>query len=237
MLDVKEERKFEELRRITRLLHIPMPEAFWTLEVFDKDGKLLQRYHTRSHSWTRNAYNMIFIHLAGKEGDDGTYEAGKLSYKETDATIISGNAPGWVSAADAIDGNTLGYRAPGGEDLWGIIVGSGVNVESFEDFTLQTQMGEGTGAGEISHVASEVHAISYAGLVLKNELIRYFNNNSAPAGDRGINEVGLVWNGDNMSGQPLKYFLTVRDKLGSTVTVPNTGQCKVTYTIQLTYPS
>jgi hypothetical protein len=33
------------------------------------------------------------------------------------------------------------------------------------------------------------------------------------------------------------YTLVCRDKLAATVTIPNTGQLKVTYTIQLTYPS
>ncbi|GAI09984.1 unnamed protein product [marine sediment metagenome] len=32
-------------------------------------------------------------------------------------------------------------------------------------------------------------------------------------------------------------IVATRDKLASTVTVPDTGQLKVTYTIQLTYPS
>jgi len=117
----------------------------------------------------------------------------------------------------------------------GILVGSGTNAESFEDFELQTPLAEGTGAGQISHVTSELHSISYAALVLKDELIRYFNNNSEPAGDRNINEVALVTWGrvDNTS----VFWIQSRDKLASTVTVPVTGQLKVTYTIQLAYPS
>ncbi|GAI36690.1 unnamed protein product, partial [marine sediment metagenome] len=38
MLDLKEERKYKRLRKLGQELHIPIPEAFWTLEVFDKDG-------------------------------------------------------------------------------------------------------------------------------------------------------------------------------------------------------
>ena len=68
--------------------------------------------------------------------------------------------------------------------------------------------------------------------VLSNRLVRYFNNNSG--GDIAVNEVALV----NSMQQPGAWprFVMSRDKLDTTVTVPDTGQLKVTYTIQLTYP-
>lgn len=245
MLDRKEERQYKRLRELGQKLGIPIPEAFLTLEVFDKDGKLIQRHHQRSHSWTRNAYNLIFCQLAGKDADDDTFEAGKLSMKTTGDVIKKGDfcpAMGAVVTANfwrTVDGIDYGYRAPGGEDTRGILVGSGTNAQSFEDYVLQTQLTEGTGAGQISHIASEAHSISYAGLVLKNTLIRYFNNNSEPAGDRDINEVALVGYFQAHTSATLGQFsfLMSRDKLASTVTVPVTGQLRVTYTIQLTYPS
>lgn len=231
MLDTKEEQRYERLRKLAQELHIPIPEAFLTLEVFDKDGKLIQRHHQRSHSWVRNAYNVLFSQLAGKNVDDVTFGAGLISLKKTDGAIQSDEKCGGTSAD--VDGLT-GYRAAGGDDLYGILVGSGTNAESFEEYFLQTQLTEGTGAGQISHVASEEHSISYAALVLKNTLIRYFNNNSEPAGDRNINEVALVF---YELMHKYEEVLMARDKLASTVTVPVTGQLKVTYTVQLTYPS
>lgn len=251
MLDTKEERQYKRLRELGQKLHIPIPEAFITLEVFDKDGKLIQRHHQRSHSWTRNAYNVLFCQLAGKDADDDTFGAGKLCQKDFGGALVNGNFPASISVgtdkaeigpsdsfADVgYQEQNSGYRARAGEDANGILVGSGTNAESFEDFELQTQITEGTGAGQISHVASEEHSISYAALVFKNTLIRYFNNNSDPAGDRDINEVGLVAVFAPATGSTTKAALMSRDKLASTVTVPNTGQLRVTYTIQLTYPS
>ena len=58
-----EEHKYKELKRLGTELHIPIFEAFLKLEVFDKDGKLVQEHSQRGHSWTRNAYNMMFSSL------------------------------------------------------------------------------------------------------------------------------------------------------------------------------
>ena len=235
MLDPKEERQYERLRKLAQELHIPMPEAFLTLEVFDKDGKLIQRHHQRSHSWTRNAYNKMFCQLAGKEADDaGLFEAGKLSAKDTAGTIVAGDkAMEWGDGVD--EPNLKGYRALAANDDRGILVGSGTNAESFEDYALQTPIAEGTGAGQLNHVQSQPHSISYAALVLKNELVRYFNNNTVGETSVDVNEVALV--GGMWSAPFSGNFLMSRDKLVSTVTVPSTGQLKVTYTIQLTFPS
>lgn len=230
MLDVKEEQKYERLRKLGQELHIPIPEAFLTLEVFNKDGKLLQRHHQRSHSWVRMAYNLMFCQLAGKDADDETWGAGKLSWKKTDGSIYFADKPCSMGEDQSVDGITYGYRAPAGDDTKGIIVGSGTNAESFEDYCLQTQIMEGSGAGQLNHVQSEEHSISYAALTMKNTLVRYFNNNSG--GNIDVNEVALV--ADML---PALNAMTSRDKLTSTVTVPDTGQLKVTYTIQLVYPA
>ncbi|GAJ09756.1 unnamed protein product, partial [marine sediment metagenome] len=169
MLDLKEERRYTRLKKLARELHIPMPEAFITLEVFDKDGKLIQRHHQRSHSWARNAYNMMFASLAGVTSPDATWEAGKLSQKFTNGSIESGDYPfamyfGKGASPYGYKMNTtdVGYRAAATEDSKGILVGSGENAESFEDYVLQTPIVEGTGANQLNHIESQPHSVSYA---------------------------------------------------------------------------
>ena len=231
----REEQKHKELKRLGQELHVPIPEAFWELEVRDKDGKVIQRHRQRSHSWTRNAYNALFTQLAGKDADDTTFGAGLLSLKDTAGSVKYGPYP-FTYGQYGVDGaNMAGYRAVAANDDKGILVGSGTNPESFEDYALQTLITNGTGAGQLSYVQSEPHNISYdtPTRVLQNQLVRYFNNNSG--GDIGVNEVALV----NSMQQPGAWprFVVSHDKLATTVTVPNTGQLKVTYTIQLTYPA
>jgi len=230
-----EEQKYEELKRLGQELHLPIPEAFWELEVRNTEGELIQRHRQRSHSWTRNAYNALFTQLAGKDADDAAFGAGLLSLKDMSGIVRYGSYP-FTYGQYSVDGvDMAGYRAAAGRDDKGIIVGSGTNPESFEDYALQTKIPNGTGPGQLSYIQSEPHSVSYdtPTRVLRNQLVRYFNNNSG--GDIEVNEVALV----NSMQQPGAWpeFVMSRDRLTSTVTVPDTGQLKVTYTVQLTYPA
>ncbi|GAJ14761.1 unnamed protein product, partial [marine sediment metagenome] len=93
MLDPKEERQYKRLRKLGQELHIMLPEAFWTFEVFDRNGKLIQRHRQRSHSWVRNAYNHSFSELAAKNASDSTFGAGKLNIKDPDGLVKYGAYP------------------------------------------------------------------------------------------------------------------------------------------------
>lgn len=235
MLELKEERKYRHLKKLAQALHVPLPEAFWELEVTDKDGRVIQRHRQRSHSWTRNAYNHMFSNLAAKDADDTTFGAGLLSVKYLDGTVYGWDYP-FTYGQYSVDGTGYyGMRAAAGEDGRGIVVGSGTAAESFEDYALQTQIANGTGAGQLSYIASEEHSVSYdaPSMVFQNQLVRYFNNNSG--GDIDVNEVGLYCKIQQPGSARCHCYS--RDKLAATVTVPDTGQLKVTYTVQLTYPA
>ncbi len=233
MVEVQEEQKYERLRELAQEFHLPTLEAFIALEVFDKDGRLIQRHKQRSHSWVRNAYNCLFTTLAGKNGNDAApFGAGRLNWKDTGGNVRTNNYPIFSATANVDDVSVKGYRAGAANDASGIVVGSGTNAESFEDYDLQTKIDNGSGAGQLSYVAGEAHSISYADTTMTNTLARYFNNNSG--GDVDVNEVGLIF---GQMSNLIYHCLMSRDKLASTVTVPDTGQLKVTYTIQLTYPS
>ncbi len=233
MPDIKEQR-YKRLRKLGKELRIPIPEAFLTLEVFDKDGRLIQRHRQRSHSWTRNAYNALFSNLASANLDDSTFGAGYLSGKDTGGVVVYGVRGAYI-ASITYESTLAGFRAAAAEDEWGILVGSGENAESFEDYVLQTQITEGTGAGEINYATSEAVDKSYADTTWTHALVRYFNNNTGA--NRLINEVALVGSYSRFGGGIDAKILLSRDKLASTVTVPDTGQLKVTYNIELTYPS
>ncbi|AII59454.1 hypothetical protein X793_03665 [Dehalococcoides mccartyi CG4] len=231
-----EEARYEQLRKLGQELHIPISETFWELEVRDKDGEVIQSLRQRSHSWVRNAYNHMFSQLAVKNGSNGTFGPGYLNVKDTSGTVRSATGPIGNSNAD-LDGTAYGCRGPAGDDSWGIQVGSGTNPESFEDYMLQARIANGVGAGQLSYIEQDPHRITYdpGTRVLANVMVRYFNNNSGA--DIDVNEVGLVMNQPQGGSTVYGKRLQARDKLASTVTVPNTGQLKVTYTIQLTYPA
>lgn len=225
------ESRYRQLHKLGQKLKIPTLEAFLEVEVRDGNGKIIHHHKQRSHSWVRNAYNLMFSQLAGKSYKDTTFGAGKISAKMTNGNIIYSSAPLSIGQND-VDVPGQGYMAASAEYTWGILVGSGTNAESFESYFLQTQIINGTGPGQISHVASESPVVAYNSgtRALSNTLARYFNNNSG--GNISVNEVaivGLMYGGIRV--------MTSRDLLGSTITVPNTGQLKVIYTIQLIYPA
>jgi len=236
MLDPKEEQKYEQLRKLGQELHVPIPEAFIELEVRDKEGNIIQRHRQRSHSWVRNAYNVLFCDVAAVD----YLAVNNLSLKD-----IGGTARELANYAPTLgDGLTrAGFKVAAGNAYWaiaaddnhGILVGGGTNAESFEDYVLQTPRAEGTGANQFSHAASEAPAISTVGTTKKAEWVRYLNNNSG--GDVTVNEVAIVASTRLELDGVDRYILTTRDHLASTVTVPDTGQLKVTYTIQLAYPA
>lgn len=234
---VEEEKLYEQMRRLGQRLHIPAPEAFWEFEVRDKNGQILQHFRQRSHSWVRNAYNMMFCYLAGKDLDNGSFGAGYLSLKDTNGAVQYGNGPVCLGQGVSVDSTSWGCRGPAGNDTYGILVGSGTNPEDFESHILHSKISNGTGAGQLTYVQSEAHAITWnpGTLTMKNELARFFNNNSGA--DVSVNEVALVLRGYRPGSSVPYNYMTARDRLVSTVTVPDTGQLKVTYTVQLTYPA
>jgi len=228
-----EEYKYKKLRKLGQELGIPTFEAFLELEV-TKDGKVIHKHKQRSHSWTRNAYNALFAQLAAKGcTDNSTFGAGHINVKVTSGSLQGGS--GNILGINNNDAAGDGYWGDAGVDTKGIVVGIGTNAESFEDYILQTLVDNGTGSGEISYISGITPAYTYtAGTkVAKVEHVRYFNNNSG--GSIVIAEVGIyaecLYSGSTVVG------MVARDLLGATVTVPDTGQLKITYTIELTYPS
>jgi len=231
------ERKYRRLAMLGVELGVPVPEMFLELEVTMPDGKVVHHHKQRGHSWVRNAYNLILSEIAGQPvALGGGYGAGSLCGRDTGGTVRS-HATFAAAQAGTQDmtGTTWGYRAPAATATKSIQVGTGAGAESFESHQLGTQVAEGAGAGQLNHVQTEAHDFTYnAGTrTWTLNTVRYFNNNSG--GDIGINEVALVCR--YYFGGNDNTYMNARDLLGAVVTVPDTGQLKVTYTIQMTYPA
>lgn len=229
------ERKYEKLRKEAQELHIPLLEAFWDFEVRDKNGKVIKQYHQRSHSWVRNAYNLLFCGLGSVNAADAAFGAGKLNIKDLTGVIRSGDYPiclyeGWNHFTLAI-----GYLANPGIVDRSILVGSGTNAEDFEDYVLQTMIAHGVADGELDYAGTTPYSISYDAptKTLSVLWIRYFDN--AGAVTVTVNEVGLAIYA--YVAHVAKGWLHSRDKLATGITIPVAGQLRVTYTISLVYPA
>lgn len=231
---IKPEADYLEIERLGKKLGIPVPMTFIEVESRAPDGELIGHYKDRSRTFNRNYWNWIlksFAFMAGTAGtyaSDTTYGAGHITNKNTAGTVQNANASYTaqprVYAPDIVTTAALGVAK-------GIVVGTGVAAESFEDVALGGLIAHGTGAGQLSHAAMVLQTPTYSTLVWTNTLVRLFNNNSG--GTIVVGETGLY--ADFNAGAQL--YMICRDKLGATVSVLNAGQLTVTYTTTLTFPA
>lgn len=235
---VESERKYQRLAELGTRLKIPVTEAFLTLKVLDRNGRVNHHTKQRSHSWTRNAYQMLATGIGGMR-NSGTFADGSLATRNTAGSVISNvylANTGGVSSNFNVDSEAVGkaYRGPNGDNVSGVVVGTGDTPESFNDYALAAALAEGTGAGQVNYMAGEPVVKSWdAGTrTLSVEHKRYINNNSP--GTITIREIGLIANGSQ--GTSLRALMS-RDVLGTPVDVPASGQILAIYTIALIYPS
>ncbi len=232
------EKEYRELAKLGLELGIPIPECFLEMEV-TLHGKTLVHTKQRSHSWVRNAYNILFGQLTGKNTDN-TFGAGHVSFKATNGDMtfnnysfvvgaISNYAPGSMESFD------VAYRADTGNITSGIVVGSDNTPESFESFCLGATIGEGSGAGRLSYSAHLPNVRNYdAGTkTMSVAVARFMNNNSG--NNITVREVAQIANILNYKYR--KPFLVSRDLVTPEILIPNAGQLRVTYTYALTFPA
>jgi len=232
------EDKFERFKELGEQLGLMIPKVVWNIKVERKDGSTVERT-ALSRSWTRNAYNWMFSQLCGLGCDDvGNWGNTYMSFKiVTGAIHASSTIPGvgCIYNPGQADPNQNGYSAPAGQDLYGIVVGTGVLAEEFDDYKLGVQIDHGDDATELSHNACD-YTKTWVPVELQNEFVRIFNNNSG--GQIDIGEIGIYANMVVKSGTSSQIHKTmvIRDLIDPTVAVEDAARLTVTYDIILTFP-
>ena len=227
----KEEQEIREMQKRQRELHlIPTPICYLGLEVFDGGGEKIAEYQDRSKSWTRNWYNFIASQTMGLNANSlGTsFGPGTICSKSTSGSVTSSSSVTAIGAA--VIG--AGHRGGASSSSVGVVVGTGVTAESFEDFRLSALIAHGTGAGQFSYGEMAVLTATWDGVAKKfiQNLERNFLNYSGASID--VNEVGLHC---YFSGSGV-YTMTARDLLAASISVPINGLLKVKYTQEITLP-
>ena len=229
----------DKMKLSEKQLEIPvLPlKAFLEFEVRDRHGKLITRKKQEAHSWVRNLYNLLVCQAGAVAGDSalGLALLDTSGSTRTDPTTqpASGEASSGTSNRRIYVGLGYGLYAGAGIDSFGLVVGTGSDPESFEDYSLGSKISSGNLAGQLSYSTTDAPIISTVGTTKRIQWIRYFNNNSG--GAITVNEVGMYTKGC-IAAYAITYMLC-RDLVSGGVEVPDTGQLKVTYTIQLPYPA
>jgi len=179
----------------------------YSVEVRDKQGRVLQRLSAPSRSYVQQWNQFLNVHTSG---------AGK-TIKDTGGTNRS------------IAPNSGNFRCNAGisQTANGLRVGKGTTAVAITDYALETPLGEGTGTDEFEHQAVTLTTPAVAGPTCSFTLKRIMINNSG-ATISGIKEIGCYVR------MVASYHLGFRDVLPSAVSVPDGGSITVIYTIAVT---
>ncbi len=185
----------------------------YTVEVFDKDGKLLERVSRPSKSFTRNWNYIINEYASG--GASPTIQNTGGSYK----------SPNNVSAVFLYSNAAIGVITTG------IRVGRGSTAPAITDYHLQTACGEGTGTNQFRHQVMEWTAPSVAGPTCSFTARRLMVNLSGAA-ITDVREIGCYFAFYTTTN--IEYAMGFRDVLPGDLNVPSGGSIRVTYTLSVT---
>ena len=204
-----------------KLLHLPTYEIFYSIEQTLEGETITSTGQRRAKSWVRNAYNNLFSCMAWVNNSGTAFGAGSLSYKNTAGTHQTYNSCQWLIQ---VTGSTRLLNAAAGS-VTGIVIGTGTDAFSFEDFAISGLIAEGQGAGQVNY-GQTVFSGSYAtgSPTMSQSYLRYFNNNSG--GNITLGNIGII----------ASARLVCRDVLSPTQTFYDKAQLKVEYTISLTFP-
>jgi len=210
-----------------------MIEAYWEIEVYDRNGKLISKHRQPCRSLLANFIRMLGAMLSAKGGYTGTVGGTKAScsvkkYDGTEGTAYTE----WYTTTYTYGGGTpMGAKAPDDDDSYGIMVGSGTKTVEIDDYSLESKISHGTGSGQLDYDTHTISISEEAGQV-KVEITRTFKNVSGTTVT--VSEVGLgvrnYWKQSTGVAKDLK-FLIVRDVLDTPQNVLDGGSLTVKITI------
>lgn len=113
-------------------------------------------------------------------------------------------------------------------DDYGIVVGTGDTAVDNEDYALDVQLTEGTGAGNITHGAQIVETTALVNANVDLETKRPFTNNTGSS--ITVKEAGIYVKCSHY----IYYICIVRDVLETPIEVPDKCSLTVYYTLRTT---
>jgi len=184
----------------------------YTVEVRDKEGRVLQRISAPSRSYVEQ-WNQIVNLLVG----------------DLENTVRDTDGVEQTVAASAL---CLSMESGIGVVSRGIRVGKGMTAVAIDDYALGIPLEEGTGTDEFEHQATTFTEPSVVGSTCSFTVKRIMINNCG-ASISGIKEIGAYV---RTYHAPANYYynLGFRDVLPSAVYVPHGGSISVIYTIAVT---
>jgi len=196
-----------------------MYRAYLEVTVRDRTGKVVRRIRRESKSFVKNFMNILHSLFTGADisivDTYGTSRTIPYAFKDVDNYLTETTV-----------------LAPEGNDLIGILVGSGTTPPTPDDYSLESKIPHGDGDNQLHYYDVVVSNVLISGNEMAIEIERSFDNNGTV--DVTVREVGLVLEIDYKSGgvYDSAFVLILRDVLDSPVTVLAGGSLTVKYTIK-----
>ena len=176
-------------------------------EVKDKNGQLKSYKKHKANSTVRSMIDLMYSLMSEAAYTNGGKDTSNATQSPTH------------NAATNFYCNALAGNA-----LYGLVVGSGTNAVTINDYALQTLIAHGVGAGQLSYGAMNFVAPAVAGSTKSFTLVRIFTNSSGS--DITVNEIGIYVKSNTI------YYCIERSL--STQVIPNTLTGTLTYTCSVT---
>lgn len=183
-------------------------QTYYTIEVRDKNGRLLKRERHISRSFVK-AYNQIIGVQARQQAENIKLTSGSNGSTSPHALNLAMNAGAGVIT-------------------FGIVVGRGSTAVAIDDYKLETICDEGTSTDELNYQGVTVSATTTSAPDCSFTVTRSAINNSGAT--ITITEIGIY-----VKAIAVPYsILAIRDILPSSIDVPDGGAITVVYTIKVT---
>ncbi len=236
------ERRFQRMVQLGRELRTPVNENFIEIKVTMPGREEPIHWHKqRSHSWVRNAYNILICDLMALAGSGAFGDGTGTPLKNTAGGVISGTSlpclckgTSWSNGEDPENPGSA-YLGGIGDPSFGIQFGIGTGAESFDSYALGGLCTEGITANKLNYIAMAAPSKTWVAETRTLTVVysRFANNNSP--GTISIAELGLVAKCAG-PGNAATLTLMARDLLAIPIDVPASGQLLATYTLSVVFP-
>ena len=196
-----------------------MKKQLWYKAIVrDRNGKVLSKEEKRARSFLGLWNKVIWTQMTG------------ASYPALMVTDINGN--GWPLGCGTHGWNFRMDGAANNQAL-GIVIGISNTPVSVSDYALGSQITQGTGIGQMDHLASVINASVVADPKCDFLLTRSFANNSG--GLITVRESGIyIMLERSLSPFTAAYGCGVRDVFSTPQDVPDGGGITIEYTLRVT---
>lgn len=188
-----------------------------------KDGKVVKTVKKKGNGFLKNFMallcGLLFDNIATANIRDttGTYYDARVRYYAADDTFRNAHAEAGEGITDR-----------------GILVGTGTTPPAPTDYSLESLIEHGTGAGQMYYYATNVVGISVSDNEISFDVVREIANQSGA--DITVYEIGLaIYYYYVEDGTPYNLnVLLIRDVISDGITVPNGQSLRITYRIKAT---